>query len=178
MKPVYPEELKYGQKPKIVVLSCSDSRIPGGIIFSDWKFVPGQYFEIRNAGNCYLLSKESFFYAVAHLKVEEVAIVGHNNCGMMKALIKGKDDVPEIQKAIDLIIEKVFGGDLPADDVDELAKENVHRQIELLLEEPLVKERYESGELKLKGYYYDFSKGVSELYLINENGKKLNERVF
>ncbi len=176
--PSYGEELLGGQKPKYLLVCCADSRVPKGELLIGFKFEPGKVFTISNAGNCYLLNLETFYYGVAHLGVERIVICGHNDCGMMKAVVKGYDENPYIQRGIDTIINKVFGGSVPELNPDELAKENVHRQIELMIEDDVVRKAMESGALKtVEGWYYDFSSGKPELYLINRNGEKMNQKL-
>uniref|UniRef100_A0A7C4W2Z8 carbonic anhydrase n=1 Tax=Geoglobus ahangari TaxID=113653 RepID=A0A7C4W2Z8_9EURY len=176
--PSYSEELLKGQKPKYMLISCADSRVPKGELLTGFKYLPGEVFTISNAGNCYLLNLETFYYGVLHLSVEKVIVCGHNNCGMMKAVINGRDENPHIQEAINTIRETVFGGTLPTNDVDELAKENVHRQIEMMMKDDAIKSAMNVGTLKkLLGLYYDFSSGIPELYLINVNGQTMEEKI-
>ena len=171
----YDSELLKGQKPEYLLVCCSDSRVPKGEMVTEFKFVPGKVFTISNAGNCYLFNKETLYYGVIHLKVKVLAICGHNDCGMLKAVIKGSDKIPEIQKAIDFIKNEIFKDDLPTDDVNELAKENVHRQIEMLMEDRIIRQAFGNSLKEIRGYYYDFSSGFPEISLINSNGKRLHE---
>ena len=176
--PSYGEDLLKGQKPKYMVICCADSRVPKGEMLTGFTFQPGEVFTISNAGNCYFFNKETFYYGVEHLRIEVVLVCGHNNCGMMKAVIKGGDENPYIQDAINTIKNEVFGGTLPTDDVDELAKENVHRQIDMMMKDEVVKNAMDRGMLKkLIGLYYDFSSRKPELYIINTNGKRLEEKL-
>lgn len=85
-----------GQKPKRVIITCSDSRVPDEL-FKE-RFI-GENFVIRNAGNSlddYAL--ESLKYAVCHLKVREICIIGHTHCGAIKAY--ASDEFPAIFRAI------------------------------------------------------------------------------
>ncbi len=80
------KNLVKGQKPFAVVLSCSDSRVPVEIIFDVGL---GDIFVIRTAGH--VLSNEvlgSIEYAVQHLGVNLIMILGHENCGAIKSAIK------------------------------------------------------------------------------------------
>ena len=77
--------LEKGQHPFAVILSCSDSRVPPEIIFDQGL---GDLFEVRNAGN--VLDEHvigSVEYAVAHLGVKLVVVMGHNECGAVKATV-------------------------------------------------------------------------------------------
>lgn len=78
-------ETAAGQNPFAVIITCSDSRVPPEIIFDEGI---GDLFTIRNAGNVVeqddvLASVE---YAVEHLGVHTVVVMGHERCGAIKAM--------------------------------------------------------------------------------------------
>ncbi|MEM4205270.1 MAG: carbonic anhydrase [Candidatus Anstonellales archaeon] len=106
-----------GQKPKRVIITCSDSRIPDEL-FKD-SFI-GENFVIRNAGNSldnYAL--ESLEYAVYDLKVREICIIGHTHCGAIKAYASNaSDEFPAIFQAIHKNIRQ-------APDIEDLEMANV-----------------------------------------------------
>ena len=79
------EELVKGQHPFVAILSCSDSRVPSEIIFDQGL---GDIFSIRNAGN--VLDEHiigSIEYAVYHLGIKLVVVMGHQECGAVNAAI-------------------------------------------------------------------------------------------
>ena len=88
--PVHPDEtldrireLKKGQNPFVVVISCSDSRLPPELIFDQGL---GDVFSIRTAGNVigdYELG--SIEYAIEHLHCKLIVVLGHENCGAIQA---------------------------------------------------------------------------------------------
>ena len=72
-----------GQHPQVVVLACSDSRVPVEVIF-DAGF--GDLFVIRNAGNTITNSSiASIEYAVQNLDIKVLLIMSHQGCGAVKA---------------------------------------------------------------------------------------------
>jgi carbonic anhydrase len=81
------QELVSGQHPFAVVVGCSDSRVPPEIIFDQGL---GDIFVVRTAGkvldNAVLGSIE---YAVEHLSVPLVVVLGHDSCGAVKAAVEG-----------------------------------------------------------------------------------------
>ena len=87
--PVHPDEtldrireLKKGQNPFVVVVSCSDSRLPPELIFDQGL---GDVFSIRTAGNIigeYELG--SIEYAIEHLHCKLIVVLGHENCGAIE----------------------------------------------------------------------------------------------
>ncbi len=168
----YSPELIAGQQPRIAVVICSDSRVCE-YCETDFEFHPGEIFVVRNAGNSVVTCEGSVRYAIFHLHVKELHIIGHSDCGMMKALLAGNESDETIKKEMDKILNKIFDGKLPNKDVDELVIENVHRQIEYLLKDEKIRKLVEKGELVIKGFYYNFRNGKAEISVININGKKL-----
>ncbi len=85
MKPVDENELAKlasGQTPYAVVLTCSDSRLSPEIIF-DTSF--NELFVLRNIGNIVTeVEMAAVEYAVGHLGVTFILILGHDNCGAVK----------------------------------------------------------------------------------------------
>ncbi|KAL8519053.1 hypothetical protein ACS0TY_010121 [Phlomoides rotata] len=95
--PALYEELAQGQSPKFLVFACSDSRVcPSHVL----NFQPGEAFVVRNIANMvppYDLKKYSGMgaaieYAVVHLKVENILVIGHSCCGGIKGLLSIPDD--------------------------------------------------------------------------------------
>jgi carbonic anhydrase len=86
------EQLGQGQDPRVLFITCSDSRIdPNLITQTD----PGDLFVIRNAGNIvppYGAANggegASIEYAIHALNIDQIIICGHNHCGAMKGLLK------------------------------------------------------------------------------------------
>jgi carbonic anhydrase len=77
------------QEPFAAVLACADSRVPVEMIFDQ---TISDLFVTRVAGN--VVTPEitaSLEYAVAVLGVKAVVVLGHSNCGAVKAALKGED---------------------------------------------------------------------------------------
>lgn len=96
-KPVYERHdagtratLVDGQNPFAIVLSCADSRVIPELVFDTGI---GELFVVRVAGNvadtCSIASIE---YAVAHLGVNLIVVLGHESCGAVKAALDGGDN--------------------------------------------------------------------------------------
>jgi carbonic anhydrase len=78
-------ELVKGQHPHTVVLSCSDSRVPPELIFDQGL---GKIFTVRIAGEVPdAAAIASIEYAVEHLGVGLLVVLGHESCGAVKAAI-------------------------------------------------------------------------------------------
>lgn len=77
-------ELAKGQAPFAVIVTCADSRVPDSLLFDQEM---GRLFVIRVAGE--LLEPAgiaSVDYAVGHLGSKVVVVMGHSNCGAVKAV--------------------------------------------------------------------------------------------
>ena len=81
---------KKGQNPKAMIISCCDSRVNPNIIF---KGVEGDYFISRNianlvpssdAGPLHFATSSAIDYAISSLKISNLIILGHSNCGGIK----------------------------------------------------------------------------------------------
>ena len=76
-------ELTKSQHPFAIVVSCSDSRVPPEIVFDQGL---GDLFVLRVAGNVIDdHSLGSIEYAVDHLAVRLIVVLGHQRCGAVKA---------------------------------------------------------------------------------------------
>ena len=76
-----------GQHPYAVIVGCSDSRVPVELVF-DAK--PGELFVIRTAGNVVgTIEMGSIEFAVSNLKTSLILVLGHQNCGAVRAAIEG-----------------------------------------------------------------------------------------
>ena len=98
----YQHLAEQGQSPKVMCISCADSRVdPLAITQSG----PGQVFAIRNVANlippwsedpqkrCFS-TEAALRYAVLHLHVEHLIVMGHAQCGGIRALIADDPDAP------------------------------------------------------------------------------------
>jgi len=90
-----------GQNPFAVILTCSDSRVSPEIYF-DQK--PGSIFVIRNAGNIAdTTALGSLEFAVEHLNVPLVVVVGHSACGAVAGSLGGGEFSDNLQSIINAI---------------------------------------------------------------------------
>src|SRR5215471_2911005 len=90
------------QHPKVMLLSCSDSRAPPDVIFDQ---TLGSLFEIRTAGNIAgPLGLASMEYAYDHLGTRVLVVLGHTSCGAVTAACSGeKMPTPNLQAMVDQI---------------------------------------------------------------------------
>lgn len=153
-------EVAKGQKPFAVVVTCSDSRVPPEIIFDQGL---GDLFVIRTAGNIIDdIGLGSIEYAVEHLGVQLIVVLGHERCGAVDAAVKGGHAEGHIQNLIEAIRpvvekEKNNKGDL----LDNSVKANVQMVVKQLnSSEPILKEFVHEKKLTIVGARYDLDDGV------------------
>ncbi len=83
-------QLEGGQQPYAIILSCADSRVVPELTFDTGL---GEIFVIRVAGNIANTSSiASIEYAVAHLGVNLIVVLGHESCGAVGAAVAGGDN--------------------------------------------------------------------------------------
>ncbi|MEQ8189842.1 MAG: carbonic anhydrase [Candidatus Eremiobacterota bacterium] len=156
-------EIISGQKPFAIILSCSDSRIPPEIVFDQGL---GDLFVIRVAGNILDdIIKGSIEYAVDHLKVKLVMVMGHSNCGALKAAIAGDNVSINISHIINSLLPSVAKArELKGDIHENATKLNILRAVEKLMASPPVLDTLvEKGQIKIVGAYYDLETGLVEI---------------
>ncbi len=170
-KPMHPDEtlerlreLKKGQHPFAVVVSCSDSRVPAELVFDQGL---GDIFSIRTAGNVigdYELG--SIEYAVEHLDCKLVIVMGHKSCGAVKAFIDSKGNYnheDHIKKIVEYIESEKEENDLAKEDkltVDNAVNANVLHSVNFLkTAEPILKEYCDQKKITIIGAVYDIESG-------------------
>ncbi len=149
-----------GQKPAAAIVACSDSRVPVEIIFNQLK--PGVLFVIRVAGHVVQDDsvKGSIEYAVVHLKVPCLIVLGHTECGAVKACLAGSEG-GEIGKLLQ-------GMKLKSLDINNAVTENVAFQVQRVMKMACVKDALEKKTLEVYGMLYDLATG--EVKCLSKNG--------
>lgn len=96
----------YGQTPFAVVITCADSRLSPEIIFDEGI---GDLFVIRNAGN--FVEEEdvlaSIEYALLHLNVKTILLLGHEHCGAIEAATHGSNKEHPEPEHISHLVERI-----------------------------------------------------------------------
>lgn len=149
------------QKPKAVVLACSDSRVPPEIVFDQGL---GDLFVIRNAGNVidmHVLG--SIEYAVKYLKTPLVFVLGHNMCGAIQATVEGGEMTENIDKIRKNIVENIDMSKVDFTDKKSAAtvleNENIKRGIKEIRMNKIVRELEDMGKIKVTGGKYCLDTG-------------------
>jgi carbonic anhydrase len=159
------QRLVNGQKPHTIVLSCSDSRVPPEVVF-DQKL--GEIFTIRVAGEA--LDENvigSVEYAIEHLGVRLVLVMGHTSCAAVRAALgtlKGGDTgtpslnamVADLHPRLQSFIDKPQTADLG---VESMA--NAEGIVgDLVKRSSLIREAYDGGDIDIRPALYDLKSGV------------------
>lgn len=163
------ESLTKGQKPYAVILSCSDSRVPPEIIFDKGL---GEIFVIRVAGNVPdPIVLGSVEYAVEHLGVPLVMVLGHERCGAVTAAVesggKGEGNIGAIVKAIAPAVAMARKENRKADKaslIEAAADDNVKLvEASLVRRSSIIKHLVKEGKVKIVGAKYDLDDGKVSL---------------
>lgn len=161
-------QVAQGQKPFAAILTCADSRVPPELVF-DQGF--GDLFVVRIAGNTATdpVVVGSLEYAVEELGSVLVFVLGHSQCGAVKAAIdvvtKGAvlpGDIGAFVTPIVPAVEAVEGTPKP-ELLDAATQQNIHQTIDLLAAAPLLAPAIAAGTLAVAGGEYELESGVVDL---------------
>ncbi len=125
-------DLADGQKPFAVVIGCSDSRVAPEIVFDQGS---GELFVVRVAGNVVgPLERGSVEYAVEHLGVQLVIVLGHTGCGAVNATLSELENPSQnLSHGLKSIVENIKPSVIAADlNIDEAIRENVRTSVKNL----------------------------------------------
>lgn len=149
------------QHPFAIVLSCSDSRVPPEQVFAQGL---GDLFTVRVAGNiAEPATVASVEYAAAHLGPRLLLILGHSQCGAVKAAIANADDTPSIRELV-AAIRPAVGGAAQDADLQVAVCANVHRtHVRLLEQSELLRGLVHERRLVVKEATYDLASGEVRL---------------
>lgn len=179
---LYNELVEFGQKPKTMVIACSDSRVDPAMIFN---CQPGELFVVRNVANLIPPCEDSNTYhgtsaalefGVRFLEVEHIIVFGHTQCGGIRALLEQTEQV--VDKNHSRFISKWMEIARPAYD----SVVSQHKQVSLedritLCEQyalinslnnlktfPWIQEQLQSGKLSVHAWYFNLETGLIHMY--------------
>jgi len=151
-----------GQQPRVVVLGCSDSRVSPSLIFDQGL---GDLFEVRVAGNVAdALAMGSIEYAVEHLPIRIVVILGHEKCGAVAAAASHeKMPTANLQAVVDKIAPGIahLKGDHTSQEFLRKAEEaNVLQcAVDLLANSPIVLRESAAHNIEIVKAVYSLTTG-------------------
>jgi carbonic anhydrase len=151
------ETLKDGQAPIAIVLSCADSRVVPELAFDTGI---GELFVVRVAGNvANTTTIGTIEYAVAHLGVPLVVVMGHENCGAVSAAMAGGDAGPNLNHLLAHITPALAAA--PDGNLADVIRKNAELNAEGMLERSkILREGVASGQVAVVPAYYELDSGT------------------
>lgn len=169
-KKAFFEKLEKGQRPSILFITCSDSRIDPNLVTNS---EPGEIFILRNVGNIVppydaISDKNSIAsaieFAIVGLNIRDIIICGHSNCGAMKALYEKDaffEKMPHLKNWINFarpVMQTL--NELKKEELQRKTEEqNILLQLKNLSTYPIVSELLQKKEIRLYGWYYEIGTG-------------------
>lgn len=158
------------QFPSTAILGCSDSRVPVEIVFDQGL---GDMFVVRVAGNCLgPTTQASLDYAVHHLSVKVLMIMGHEGCGAIKAAGLPQEMINKETKSLSAMLTNLKTA---LSEVQKIADpraldrecvvSNVRRQVTDIVKDPQLMESIKSGNLIIVGAFYEISSGIVDFFM-------------
>ncbi len=162
-KDLYETLGKDGQSPRVMLISCSDSRVDPTDIFHAY---PGEMFVLRNVANIVPRgdvetptpsTAAALEYAVNILGVKVILVMGHESCGGIEGSLNGLEDgyvgawISHLGPARDRILARGLTG---KEAQTELELEGIRMSLQNLMSFDFIAERVREGELVLQGAYF------------------------
>lgn len=162
-----------GQTPKTLIIGCSDSRVDPAIITSA---SPGELFIVRNVANLVPPYERggvhgvsaAIEFAVVNLKVENIIVLGHRQCGGIRALMLNDQQVQShsfvdnwvgIAKDAKLRVFEKYGHESEENLCRHGELESIVTSLNNLKTFPFVEEAIKDRDLALMGIYFDLEQG-------------------
>lgn len=163
-----------GQSPPVMIIACADSRVDPQLIFSA---APGEIFTVRNVANLvppyapdsdYHGTSAALEFAVRGLEVAHIVVLGHADCGGVRALLRGPDPTtgsdfidawmkiaaPARERAL------VAAAHEPQEAQRLCEYETVKVSLANLATFPWIRERAAAGKLQLHGCFFGIQSGA------------------
>lgn len=147
------------QAPFVAVVGCSDSRVPVELLFDQGI---GDIFVIRTAGNNVNspMVMGSVDYAIEHLGVKLLLVLGHGSCGgVTGAISEGEEEHGNIGHLLSTIRSDVSDFVGKTDCLEAAIHHHTQVQVERIIAYPHIAEKIAKGELLVKKAYYDVKTG-------------------
>ncbi|MDA9408931.1 MULTISPECIES: carbonic anhydrase [unclassified Bradyrhizobium] len=176
-----------GQSPEVMVIGCCDSRVSPEVIFD---VGPGELFVVRNIANLVPTYQPdenahgvsaALEYAVTVLKVKHIVVLGHAQCGGIRAFVDKIEPLTPgdfIGKWMQMFIKpgevvEQRDHETMAQFVERIEKAAVFRSLENLMTFPFVRRAVESGQMQLHGAYFGVAEGT--LFVLDQASKQFKK---
>ncbi len=155
------ESLKSKQEPFAIIVGCSDSRVSPEIVFDQGI---GDLFVVRIAGNVVgPIELASIRYAAEYLHSSLIFVLGHENCGAVKATLQHQTgDIEPVAEHIEAALKAGKIAFAPSS-LESAIKANVRWVIQELRQEKALAKLMEEKKLEVVGGYYHLESGKVEL---------------
>ena len=169
----YRELSERGQSPEVMVIGCCDSRVSPEVIFDAR---PGELFVVRNIANLVPVYapdggthgvSAALEYAVQVLRVKHIVVLGHAQCGGVRAFIDKIEPLSPgdfIGKWMSMFVKpgevvEQRRQETIQDFATRIEKASVFRSLENLMTFPCIQVLVDRGKLQLHGAYFGVSEG-------------------
>jgi carbonic anhydrase len=188
-------KLALGQKPDALFIACSDSRVVPNLFAST---NPGDLFVLRNIGNLIPPVSSSpqdssalavIEFSIFSLKVSDIIVCGHSECGAMQALAQGVDTLccPHLKSWLkygEESLNRVRNGFILNPSLSEhnqISQVNVLQQMQHISSYPFIRDRLEKKQIRVHGWWFDiaqaaiycYEQSINQFVLIDENEAKI-----
>jgi carbonic anhydrase len=152
-------ELASGQHPHAAILACADSRVPPEIVFDQGL---GDLFDVRVAGNIAGDAEiASLEYAVEHLDVPLIVVLGHQKCGAVTAATESGEapgHLPTLVTGIRPAVDRARK--LPGDLIENAVRTNVEMVVsQLRASQPMLGAMVAKKKIAIVGAVYSLDTG-------------------
>ncbi|HEY4831428.1 MAG TPA: carbonic anhydrase [Waddliaceae bacterium] len=149
------------QEPFAIIVGCADSRVSPEIIFDQGV---GDLFVVRVAGNVIgPLELNSIEYGALYLHSSVILVLGHENCGAVKAVMEGiTKDIESVAELIEPSVQKIKEEN-PANPLAATIKANALRMRDYLLTISAINQLVVDKKIEVHAGYYHLQTGVVEL---------------
>jgi len=167
----FPDSAKNPQRPQVLWLGCSDSRVPESVVLAA---KPGDIFVHRNIGNQVPLADDNaqsvVTYAISeHVQAQHVIVVGHTHCGACKASLEFAEQDPLqddcITRFLRELIELAKSPHITEspEPVQALVEANIKHQVQNVIASPAIQAAWKAGkEVYVHGFLYRLETGRLE----------------
>ena len=148
-----------GQYPFVAILGCADSRVSPELIFDQRQ---GDLFVVRVAGTVAGdFEQASLEYAIEHLGVKLVVVMGHEHCGAVKAALSYTEMPGAIGRLLQEIVPAARNArEMPGDLLGNAVRCNVCRAVDTLMaNSACIRDTVASGSVRMIGLVYDLASG-------------------
>lgn len=173
---LYEKLVAEGQKPKILVIACSDSRVDPAIVLG---CQPGDLFVVRNVANLvppcesdqgYHGTSAALEFGIKALNIKNIVLFGHTRCGGIQSLFEtsqeNKEKLSFIKKWMGLAqpaferVQQEHSSLSLEDKITTCEQYSLLNSLENLMSFEWIREKVEAGNLFLHAWYFDIQTGL------------------